>query len=60
MAEKLSPVKAIKRFFELPDQFTEGEPGKPVQMAEMKELAKSDRDELGELANTELADRGLL
>lgn len=56
----LTPVKAIKKFFELPDQFTNGEPGKPVQMAEMKELSKSDRDELGMLCNAELADRGLL
>ena len=58
--EKLSPVKAIKKFFELADDITGGEPGKPVQMAEMKQLSKTDRDELGSLCNAELSSRGII
>lgn len=61
MTEQLSSVKAIKTFFQLPDQFTaDPSGGKPVNMAEMKELSKADRDELGELCNAELAERGII
>jgi hypothetical protein len=40
--EKISNVKAIKKFFEAND-------GRPVTMAEMRELSTAERAELGRL-----------
>jgi hypothetical protein len=54
MAEKMSPVKAIKTYFERADKQTDGKPGRPVIMDELKGMTGENRAELAKLAAVEL------
>ena len=51
--EQMTRLNALRTFFHRTDQFAP-EGGRKIEMQELKDLTKAERDELGELAAKEL------